>query len=224
MSGRPFLRTVVITGTLAITLAAADPAAADRPLDLSLADGELVVDLLDPGATAVLFTIQRSSAGYLADNKRRSEWLVDDDGDGIVRVEVEGEIPTKFLAIAVELGSGRFDVWVPDDSPAREIALPLHSLLHGSGNRLDHLEDQNRYVELLLVRPSVGAWRLRTWDGGLADESPSSDGVTLTALASLEALGDSGSVPEEFERDDLLFRIAPREMEYYVARIVREGE
>ena len=34
-------------------------------------------------------------------------------------------------------------------------------------------------------------------------------------------VGTSGAPPEEYEKDDLLVRVAPRMMEYYVVRIVR---
>lgn len=222
---RSSLRNGVITALAVVHLAlAAIPALADRPLSLSLVEGALVVDDVEPGSTVVLTTIERASRGYIMRNTRRDYWLVDEDADGTVSIATEGEVPAKFIAVAMEIESGRFDVWLPEGSHAREIALPLHALQNGSGERLSRLEDDRRYVELLLVRPGVGAWWLGTGDGTVQDESPSSDGITLTALSSLKVLGDSGPAPEEFLRNDLLFRVAPQEMEYYVARIVLGSE
>jgi hypothetical protein len=92
----------------------------------------------------------------------------------------------------------------------------------GPGNRFDRLADFRDYVEILLVRPGVGAWMLMTGDGTPSDESPPSDGLVRTSVGSMLPVGESGYPPEEYERDDLLFRVAPRAgMEYYVTRIVR---
>jgi len=101
------------------------------------------------------------------------------------------------------------------------VAFPAHSLENGPGNRLDRLEEEQDYVELLLVRPGVGAWVLSTGDGTATDEGPSGDGLVLSAVTSMEPVGRSGAPPEEYEKDDLLVRVAPRLMEYYAVRIVR---
>ena len=153
--------------------------------------------------------------------ERHAQRLTDEDADGEVRVALDRSVPSKFLAVAVELPSGRFGLWTPDDSPGREVAFPENSLRHGPGDRLDRLEDGNDYIELLLVRPGRGAWALTTGDGTPTDESPSSDGLVLAALASMVPVGESGEPPEEYEKDDLLLRVAPARMEYYLARIVR---
>lgn len=197
------------------------PAAADPPLTISFSEGAFVIDDLEPGAAVIVTTVERSSRNYVPWNERHDRWLEDEDGDGSVRLEIDREVPPKFAVIAVELGSGRFDVWTPEGSPAREIALPAHTLIEGAGNRLEKLEDGRRYVELLWVRPGAGAWSLTLNDGDADDEGPASDGGVLTSPQAMDPIGDSGAAPEAFERDDLLFRVAPREMEYYAARIVR---
>lgn len=207
--------------------------AAPPPLALAFDDGAVVVsgldtdsDLgtgsgLDPAGEIVYFSIRRSAPAYVPRTTRRTERFVDDDGDGEIRVELEGAVPPKFLAVAVELATGRFAVLTPEGSPARQVAFPAASLVAGPGNRLDRLEDDRDYVEILLVRPGAGVWHLMSGDGTPSDESPASDGVVRTSIESMLPIGDSGRPPSEYAQDDLLIRVAPREMEYYATRIVR---
>ena len=213
----------LIAGALLIGLlaTAAPPSFAAPPLEISLDGDAIVVSGLEPGAEIVYFSVSRFSAAYVPRTERHAERLIDEDADGEVRVALDRPVPPKFLALAVELLSGRFAVWTPEHSPGREVAFPTSSLRPGPGDRLDRLEDGNDYVELLLVRPGRGAWALTTGNGTPTDESPSSDGVVLAALASMVPVGESGEPPEEYEKDDLLLRVAPAGMEYYLARIVR---
>jgi len=204
-----------------LLLTAVPPSIAAPPLGISLAGDAMVVSGFEPGAEIVYFIVSRFSAAYVPRTERRSERLIDEDADGEVRITLGRPVPPKFFAVAVELPTGRFAVWTPDDSPGREVAFPENSLQPGPGDRLDRLEDGNDYIELLLVRPGRGAWALTTGDGTPTDESPSSDGLVLAALASMAPVGESGEAPEEYERDDLLLRVAPAGMEYYLARIVR---
>jgi len=208
-----------ILGGLLFTVA--PPSFAAPPLGITSDGDAMVVTGLEPGAEIVYFSVSRFSAAYVPRTERRSERLADEDADGEVRIALDRPVPPKFLAVAVELLSGRFGVWTPDGSPGREVAFPENSLRPGPDQRLDRLEDGNDYVELLLVRPDRGAWALTTGDGTPSDESPSGDGLVLAALASMVPVGDSGEPPEEYEKDDLLLRVAPAEMEYYLARIVR---
>ena len=110
-------------------------------------DGDaLVVSGLEPGAEIVYFSVSRFSAAYVPRTERHAERLADEDADGEVRIALDRPMPRKFLAVAVELPTGRFGVWTPDSSPGREVAFPENSLRPG---------------------PS---------DGTPTDESPSSDG------------------------------------------------
>jgi len=213
-----FIAGAVLGGLL---LTAAPPSFSAPSLGITLDGDAVVVSGLEPGAEVVYFSVSRFSAAYVPRTERHAERLADEDADGEVRIALERPVPPKFLVLAVELPTGRFGLWTPDDSPGREVAFPENSLRPGPGDRLDRLEDGNAYIELLLVRPGLGAWALTTGDGTPTDESPSSDGLVHAALASMVPVGESGEPPEEYGKDDLLLRVAPAEMEYYLARIVR---
>ena len=213
------IRTVLLSVLLG--LAATGPLLAEAPLRMSFDGDEVVVREIEPGGEVVCFLFSRSSRNYAPYNERRDEVFVDSDGDGEVRIPLNGPPPPKFLAIAVELSSGRFEVLTPEGSPAREVALPAHSLVAGPGDRLDRLDYRSSYLELLLVRPPDGVWWLTTGDGTPSDEGPSSDGRVLTSPRFLAAIDEGGEPPNDYEAGDLLFGVSPMEMEYFAARIVR---
>jgi hypothetical protein len=200
---------------------AALPGGADPGLGLTLENGAVVVSQLEPGAEVVYFDVCRFSDAYIPRSAHHANIRNDDNRDGVVAVELARELPRKFLAVAVELATGRFGVFRPAGAPGREIAFPGDSLQQGPGGRLDRLASSGQYLELLLVRPGIGAWQLTTGDGTPTDESPSSDGVVVNALEMMRPVGDGPLPPEELEEGDVLVRVAPRQMEYYAVRIVR---
>jgi hypothetical protein len=185
----------------------------------------VVVTGLEPGGTVVFFSVARSVGSYVPRTTSRADLLAEDaDGkDGEVRIPLEGGVPAKFFAVAVEMASGRHAVLMPEGRPAREIAFPADGFGEGLGRRFDRLEDAGDLAMFLLVRPGVGggAWSLATGDGASSDEGQPNDGLILTSASALQPIGKSGPPPEEYEKDDLLVRIAPRAGTYYATRVVR---
>ena len=201
---------------LCLILGFVSPGIAASSLDLAFADDAVVVSALEPGAEVLVFSISRSSEGFIPQTHRHAEILHDEDLDGAVRMTLEGEPPVKFLAVAVELASGRFGVLTPVGFPGSALAFPGRSAL-SEGD--DQLADAGRYVELLLVRPGDGGWWLSAGDGSPADHSAASDGVILTAIEEMEPIGSSPAAPAECAAGDVVVRVAPRRMEYYAGRI-----
>ena len=205
------LLSIVVTG----------PLLAEPPLRMSFDGEEIVVREIEPGGETVGFLFSRSARSYVPSNWRQDEIFTDSDGDGEIRIPLSEPPPPKFVAIAVELSSGRFDVLTPEGSPARQVALPAHSLLAGPGGQLDQLDYQSSYLELLLVRPPDGVWRLTTGDGTPSDEGPSSDGSVLTSPRFLVPIDEGMDPPDEYAVGDLIFGVSPTEMEYFAAKVVK---
>lgn len=201
---------------LCLILGVPSPSLAADSLNLAFAADAVVVSALEPGAQVVYFSISRSSEGFIPQTRRDAEILRDEDLDGVLRVPLAGLPPVKFLAVAVELESGRFGVLTPAGSPAIARPFPGRSVL---SDRLDQLADDRRYVELLVVRPGSGGWCLSAGDGSPVDLSPASDGVILTAVDAMEPIGSSPPAPDACVAGDVVVRVAPRRMEYYAGRL-----
>jgi len=208
-------RWVIVVGIVAL-----GPAIhADPPMEIEI-DGEaVVISNVEPGAKVLYFSVLREALGYVPHTERRDLIVVDDDGDGTIRIELGFVPPLKYVGIAIEMASsGRFAAVTPAGSSARQVAFPAQSL-RGQGNRLDELDSDGDYVEIALVRPGVGAWSAGASDGGSIDLGDANDGRVLTALADMQPIGDSPPPPDEFEKDDVLIKVSPRQAEYYAVRL-----
>jgi hypothetical protein len=218
------LRTRFIPRTLAAWLLLVTPTAgmAMTPLRLDFDGDAVVVSDLEPGAEIVYFSVSRSVVTFVPRTEARTDLHVDDDKDGEIRIPLERIVPPKFLAAAVELASGRFGLLTPEGSSVREIAFPADSFGQEPGRRYDQLEDHSDLGVMLLVRPGVGAWSITTGDGAPSDESPPSDGLVRTSASAMQPVGESGPPPDEYQKDDILIRVAPRAgLQYYATRVVR---
>lgn len=209
---------LVLATALAAVLAL--PAWAQPPLGTTQESGALVVNGLEPGAEVVGLVMTRFAPRFVPVNERRDETWVDEDRDGSVEIALPDPLPPKTVVIAVELASGRFDVWAPEGSPGREVALPPQALTPGPGG-FELLDYPSPYLELLLVRPGQGSWGVTTGDGTATDESPASDGSVSLRPWSLAPIRLAAAAPGSFETGDLLFGISPVDMEYFAVRIVR---
>jgi hypothetical protein len=212
----------IVTLSILLSIVAAAPLLADPPLRMSLDGNEVVVTDIEPGTEVACLLFSRTARNNAPYNERQDGLFADSDGDGEVRISLSEAPPPKFVAVAVELSSGRFDVLTPEGSPAREVALPAHALLANPNDDLDRLKYQSSYLELLLVRPPDGVWRLTTGDGTPSDEGASSDGWVLTSPQFLQPVDGGIGPPDTYEAGDLLFGISPMTMEYFAARVVRQ--
>ena len=195
---------------------------ASPPLRMELDGDAIVVRGLEPGAEIVYFSVSRSVVAFVPRTAQSATIFGDEDLDGEVRIPLEQALPPKFFAAAVDRSSGRFAVLTPEGSPAREIAFPADSFGQGPGRRFDLLEDHSDLVSMLLVRPGSGAWEISTGDSAPSDQSPAGDGLILTPASALQPVGESGPPPNEYQKDDILIRVAPRAgMVYYATRVVR---
>lgn len=216
---------IVFAGWLAVCL----PSLAMTPLSMDFdqdEDGEaIVVGDLEPGAELVVFMVSRSVIAWVPRSTSSADIRRDDDEDSEVTIPLDEAVPAKFVAVAIELSSGRFNVLTPQGSPVREIPAPADSFGQGPGRRFDRLQDHSDLAVMLLVRPGEGddsgVWSLTTGDGAATDESPAGDGAVWTSASSMQPVGESGPPPGEYQKDDLLIRVAPRVGEYFTARIVR---
>lgn len=148
-----------------------------RGLQLSATGHEIRVSGANAGGTVVLVGIAREP---LAGAARVESWvrtLTDDDGDGSVVLEIGREVPVKSAWSAIDLASGNAGVAVAEGL-ALEIVRPgvagfeLDPTTQAPVIRLDR-----KTIQFLLVRPGVGAWALKAYDGGAGDLGNSEEGI-----------------------------------------------
>lgn len=181
------------------------------PPELSFEADAVLARGVTPKGTVVWFSVAREISRQSATVVPRMEQKADEDGDGVVRLEPGRDVPLRSIWFAVDLETGEAAVAAPEGFPLQEGDL-AGKAIPAALNRLDL---QSGFVYLVLVRPGVGAWRLRAGDGGASDEDGEPDGTLRAALASLEGIDPSTPPPpERFSPSDLLLVIDPNRMEY----------
>ncbi len=74
------------------------------------------------------------------------------------------------------------------------------------------------WVELLIVRPAVGAWRIRAGDGGDGDEDGVSNGFIVVTFSRATPLGDPSPPPAALRLNDVVIVIDVPAMTVYTAK------
>lgn len=210
------MRRTSLCAFLWLPLAAAGMEAQSAPpLRLRFEPQAVVAEGISPGNAAVFFSIAREVSGYATTTVHRQDVLADSDADGIVRFELDREVPFKSVWFAVDLATGQLAVAAPEGFPLREVPFPARAI----PALLNRVDLQRPLVEIVLVRPAVGAWAVRAGDGGDNDDDGEADGTLRAALSALTPLGDSPPPPERLSRNDLLLVLDPQRLDYLIARL-----
>jgi hypothetical protein len=202
---------------LVFALAAAPVAAA--PFRVSLeADAVVASGVTAKGKVALLGVTREIGPDDFPVVKRHLEVLEDDDGDGMIRYPVEQGIPVRSLWAVVDLTSGDSDTVSPAAFGTRRVNWRGHGLRR-RGDGKDAVEDQRTLVELLVVRPAVGAWALRVSDGNGSDGDGRIDGRLEGIFEDMQPLAASPKPPSVFLRDDVVLVLDPALMEITLIKV-----
>jgi hypothetical protein len=193
---------------VACFLLIAVPAAAVPPV-LSFEAQAVTAAGITPKGRVVWFSIAREISRQSATIVPRIELVT--DGDGKIRFSLSQEVPVRSIWFAVDLETGEAGVAAPEVFGLQEVEFPARAI-PAALNRLDL---DRRFVYAVLVRPGVGAWKLRVGDGGASDEDGQADGTLRASLARLEGIGSSPlPPPAHVSPRDLLLVIDPNSMEF----------
>lgn len=176
----------------------------------------VVASGVTPKGKVVWFGVARELADYAATVVRRDQVLEDEDGDGKVRLEIGKPLPVHSVWIAVDLASGAWTAAVPEGSSAAELPQPGRNPDRGEAGRPEWVEVNRRYLEIAVVRPSLGAWALTLGDGGGNDGDGATDGSITASLARMRSLEGSPAAPDRFSPRDVVAVVDPNRLQYYV--------
>ncbi|HKI00412.1 MAG TPA: hypothetical protein VKK31_00385 [Thermoanaerobaculia bacterium] len=189
------------------------------PLRVTLESNAIVTSGVQPQGRIVLFGLTREiGPDDFPTVRRHLTVLADDDGDGTVVYPLEGGVPLRSLWAAADLASGDFDAAAPEKLGLRRANWRGRGLERRRDGR-DAVEDGRPLLELLAVRPKVGAWALRVGDGDGTDGDGAIDGRLSGVLDQLQPLAGSPPPPATFERGDLVLAIDPAAMEIVLVKV-----
>lgn len=200
-------------------------ASAPPELLVSFEEAAVVVAGATEGSDVAFYSIAREPRGAYQSVVRRSG-LAYADAQGEARFDVEsgpegGGVPLKSVWAVVDLATGAYAVAAPEGFDLRPVPLPGQAFQVGAPGVVNRLRHEYPSVDLLVVRPGVGAWSLRSVDQGPTDHDPADDDRVLTSLEDLESLDGLGTPPpERYGRDDVVIFIEPGELRYAATRLL----
>lgn len=186
-----------------IVFALALPASA---LTLNFEPKAVVAKEVTPGGSAVVFAVAIDTSGYVRERLRIAVVLRDDDGDGIVRHELEKAVPrigvwgvadvtTGVVKLAARGGYGRL----------RD--LQVEGAFRGDGTPYSRFEHELTSADILVVRPGEGAWTASATEGGDGDDDYPTNGKLLVPVNKLVPLTQGIGAPEHLQAGDVVVLI-----------------
>ena len=223
---KTFVRAVLLLAfavhpTSLLAQATTNPIPAAPELELVFEDEAVVVRGAKAGETVVLFGVNRHISPDDAVLLRRVADALVADATGEARFELEGGAARQSMWVAVDLATGTLRTAAPQGYRVRQVSFRGRGLGRRADDR-DALEDMRSFVEILGVRPGVGAWTVTVGDGSPIDEDLRVDGRLEVALDNLQPLGDSPAVaPDKVQRGDVVVLMDPNAMELTIVSVDR---
>jgi hypothetical protein len=199
--------------------------AARAELSVAMEGAAVVVSGLAPGGQVALLGAQRTDLAYHGRTEARRSLERDADQDGVVRLELEKAVPWKSLWLAVALATGEWAAAVPEGFPRTQFPVAAAQVTAEPGGTSERLHLADRRVEVLHLRPGVGAWAGSAVEGGRGDADEQSDGELEVDLAGLAALAEPGPpAPGRLAPGDVLVVVNPEWLSFGVLSVGTRAE
>jgi len=170
------------------------------------------------GEEVVFFAVARVPLGFTSRVEvYQGEEVADFFGEA--RFELESQVPLKSVWTVVSRRSGALVVDAPEGFPLREVPFPREPFLPGAAGAVSRMRHGFPWVDVLVVRPRVGAWHQRASDGGGADRDGEPNGRPVTDLEDLVPIGLSPGPPERLSPRDVVVVVDPRDLRFYAATL-----
>lgn len=200
------LATMTIAGITSPALAA--------PPELRFEEQAVAVSGATPGGSVAIFGVSHGFNGFTSYFLRNDELLVDEDGDGSVRLALELPLSkVRSVWAAVDLASGELALAAPGGAELFAGALPAGAV---SAEGDEVTASVQRWAYALWVRPGrdaaagAGAWGAIVGDGGESDADGLENREVRAAVAAFEPIeSESERAPDRLASGDLVLIVDP---------------
>lgn len=208
LNARIFLATLFLPGLLH---------AAPSPLTVRFSERAITVEGATAGGNVVYFGLAReltATATPVRTLVRYAEVIADGDRDGTVRLEFASGVPAIGMWAVVDLSTGRHAaIPTPGYDPVRLDFTP-QLLKKDNAGQLRKLQWPLAEMDVLLVRPGEGAWRIHAAKHSARDENRGKQDVLRLDVEAMTAIGNSPPPPKHIKNGDVLAVMDPRWMQY----------
>jgi hypothetical protein len=179
-----------------------------------------VVARVTPGANTAWFALIHDRIGYRPRITNRAFLLKDEDGDGVVRFEIErASLPAVWMV--VDLVSGDHDIGNPKRGYLRRRQLPPAALQAQSAAVSARVLRRMTFAVVWLARPGVGAWIGIAEDGSEQDGDHSYDGSIAVSTEGMVPIDQSPPAPRDLRRDDVIAITDPYGLAVFDTRVAK---
>jgi len=212
-----FLTSIRTLFIMSCVLAAATAEAQPR---LTFDGDRLEVSGLTPGGAVAVHGVAIHSLHYLLEVLPISAVLPLGEGASSVVFAREGGIPADSVWAAVDLSTGQYTLDAPPRAPRRVGEAAFEGAVAGAREvRCVPRAFPLRQLNLLLVRPGEGAWRVYSRDGGPLDADGAIDGGQTLPLGAFQPLWGSAQPPAALAPGDLLIGVEGSERSIFALRV-----
>jgi len=187
------------------------PAVAETNLSVTVTGPQVTVEGVTPNGDVVLFARTHRHVGGTPHLGRHASVERDADGDGVVALTVP-DLPPHSVWVAVDQQTGSHAIAMPAGRTPNVIALPAGRWREGIAS----VDVESGYLDILLVRPGKGAWRLDIMEGGGNDGDGKGNASLRARLGILQHLTGKEQAPSQALKKDVLAIIDPRTLDVFV--------
>ena len=196
------------------------PGVAMAQLTMSFGSSNVTISGMSKGGSVTLVSLTRDVDDWTAKVTPLSALLTDTDGDGSETYELGRSVIKRSLWVAVDMSTGGAIVVSPGLAGVQSKLDPSEAIQLGKGGLYSLLADKRTVLDLTVVRPKVGAWHIRAWDGGKNDADQTADGTILIDSLTMTPMLPGGRGLQDFQAGDVLLGLDHSSLEFYAVPVV----
>lgn len=182
-------------------------------------DGNSVVAAgVAPGARVYFASLSLTAREYVLRVEKPSGVVVDDDRDGVARLDLAHDVRARSLWLVVDGDAGSFTVAAPPGFVVSEFALPASAVHAAPSGALRRIMLHRRHLDVFVIRPGSGIWTGTAKDGSRRDVDETFNGKVTLDLEAFSALSGSPEPPQHLRAGDVVLAVDRDTFEYYVAK------
>jgi len=192
--------------------------AAEIPLQITVGEASIAVTNATPGGNVILFASGLDGSNGVLRQRRLAE-PVAANGAGMLEYQPKRRFPYRTIFVAVDVESGRLAIGGPRDYEVQVRPFPTDKLRGDHDGVTGVADAEIPRVELLVVRPKGGAWRLVASEGGTGDKDFQHDGrLALDFSTATPVLGEL-EAPKRLKNKDVVVLIDSARLEVFTTEI-----
>lgn len=195
--------------------------AAEAPsLSMTVTETGVTVSGVTAGGEVVLFSFAkrvRNDEIYL---ERQGRVLDDADRDSVVTLAEK--VPLRSVWIAVDQKSGAVATGARSEWEPHVTTLSMFRFRKDDQDEITALENEIPRLEVLLVRPGLGAWLMAAVDGSSSDRDDEANGKVRIAFEDAPPLiAGKEKGPKHLKAGDVIAAVDPGRLDIFIGQVTK---